>query len=113
HSHAAAAIIGNPMPTLNFCIQAPGLGKNLSHFGCQVRTRYGAAKPAPTVSMIRIVNIGFERTAANPTAGARKGAVQEVANRVVRSPLKKAPADPCLDASVLAAVSAPELSVIS
>src|SRR5438093_709536 len=60
-----------------------------------------------------MVTAGLGRTEANPTAGARNGAVQDVASSVVRSPLKKAPAEPCFDASVVAAVSAPEPSVIS
>src|SRR2546422_435586 len=75
--------------------------------------RYGAESPAPTVSRIRMVRAGLVRTEANPTAGARNGAVHEVASSVVSSPLKNAPAEPCLDAKVVAAVSAPELKVTS
>ena len=50
---------------------------------------------------------------AKPSAGARKGAVQGVAKAVARTPLKKAPAGPCLEASELAAVMALPLRVTS
>src|SRR5439155_24269861 len=113
HNQTAAAIIGNPIATLKRCIHGPGFGKNFSHAGCQLSTRYGAASPAPTVSRIRTVSSGLFNTGVKPTAKPRNGAVQEVARTVVRKPLKNAPRVPCFDANCVAAVIAPEPSVTS
>src|SRR6266566_8100447 len=101
------------MATLNRSIQRPGFGSTLSQAGCQLRTRYGEAKPTPTVSRMRIVMTGLLRANAKPMAAPRNGAEQEVARTVAKSPLKNAPAAPCLEARLVAAVSAPEPRVIS
>ena len=98
----AVASIGKPIAILNFSIHAPGLGKNLSQAGCQLSSTYGKARPNPTVSNTATMTRGV-CAKANPRAMLRNGAVQGVAKIVASTPLKNAPAAPCLDARLPAA----------
>src|SRR3954463_673886 len=98
-SQTAAAIIGKPIATLKRSIQGPGFGKNFSQSGRQLRTRYGADRPIPTMSKISTINTALLSAKAKPIAAPRNGAEQDVASTVAKRPLKNAPAAPCFDAS--------------
>ena len=60
-----------------------------------------------------MVIAGLLRANAKPIAAPRKGAEQDVAKTVASKPLKNAPAAPCFEARVVAAVRAPDPRVIS
>ena len=112
NSQTAVASMGKPIAILNFSIQAPGRGKNLARFGRKLNSTYGAASPTPIMRNIRATT-GADCAKAKPSATPRNGAVQGVAKAVARTPLKKAPAFPCFDASPAAAPIARPLKVTS
>ncbi len=112
NSHTTVASIGKPMAILNFSIHAPGFGRNFSHAGFQLNTTYGAASPRPTARKISTMNAALWANA-KPSAMLKNGAVQGVARTVASTPLKNAPAAPCLEARFPAASSARPPSVTS
>src|SRR5262245_30467435 len=92
--------MGKPIRTLNRSIQGPGLGRNLSQRGSKLSTTYGKANPKPTHRKTSTIDAGVVCGAnANPTALARNGALHGVERIVARTPLKKAPLIPSLEAS--------------
>ena len=77
----------------NRFIQFPGLGSILISPGKNPRSRKGRERPRPTMKKIRTMTRGVW-VKANPRAVPRKGAVQGVARRTAKAPLRKAPQRP-------------------
>src|SRR5262249_35307799 len=79
-----------PMNCFTCSIQGPGLGRNRSHAGCALNSRYGARMPAATAMNIDKMIAGAWVNA-KPSAVPRNGAVQGVASTVANTPWENEP----------------------
>jgi hypothetical protein len=90
HSSQPAVSISKPKkPFFSHAIQGPGLGINISSFGCMYTNKYGAERPidmAKNINTSAQLSVVKAKATATPTNGAEHG----VAKMVVKTPCKKA-----------------------
>src|SRR5665213_3820208 len=83
------------MICLKVSIQRPGLGRTFSVCGKADNSRYGAERPNAT-KLKTMEDWTAGKVSADPSAGARKGALQGAATTVANTPVKNDPLYPFL-----------------
>ena len=86
-NHKTVKAMGNPKQALKVTIQAPGLGIKLTAFGNQPMSNMGKDRPSPSIENKSMpCQVGILK--ASPIEAPMNGAVQGVAIKTDKAPLK-------------------------